>query len=234
MFRFALNLFFKYNILNFIIMQKHILSLSSVLKKTMLSSAFLLFIFGCSYTEEENTTQKIDLKSKNIYEARFDSQLSNEKIIENYYADGFRYGTKTFLREHDFTLTEIVIKEEVVGYTIEDGISLQLGDIRFIESNKKLNLLDVSTSKMYIFDMVYSDEYGFSVPIFNDDYDYYYETEWGCGLSMSLCTTGCALGTIDIAASDGPLPLMDVVAAAFYIACNADCAVDYENCKAKK
>jgi len=78
--------------------------------------------------------------------------------------------------------------------------------------------------------MQYKDEYGFNVPIFNDDNDY--ETEWGCGLSMSLCTAGCVLGTIGIAAADGPLPMMDVVAAAFYVTCNAGCVVDYENCMA--
>lgn len=45
-----------------------------------------------------------------------------------------------------------------------------------------------------------------------------------------LCAAGCTLGTIGIAASDGPLPLMDAVAAAFYITCNGGCAVDHDNC----
>jgi len=202
-------------------MKKESLISFNVLVKIAISSAFLLFIGGCS-SEEENIPQKIELKSK-----FYDPSL-NEKIIENYYGDNFRLGAKTFLREYDFTLTEIVIKEEVVGYTVERGTSLQIGDIRFIESDKKLNFLDVSSDKVYVFDMVYSDEYGFDVPIFNDDNDY--EVEWGCGLSMSLCTTACVLGTIGIAVADGHLPLMDVVAVAFYVACNADCIVDYENC----
>jgi len=40
------------------------------------------------------------------------------------------------------------------------------------------------------------------------------------------------LGTIGIVATGGPLPLMDVVAVAFYVSCNASCVVDYENCMA--
>jgi len=154
----------------------------------MLSSAFLLLVAGCS-SSEEDTFQKDDFKSKSHVEETIDF----EKIIENYYGDRFRFGTKTSLREYGFTLTEIVIKEEVVGYTLEDGVSLKIGDIRFIESDKKLNLLDISTDKLYVFDMVYNDEYGFDVPIFDDDNTY--EAQWGSGLSMSLCSAACTLGT---------------------------------------
>jgi len=56
-----------------------------------------LFINGCS-SEEENTTQKIDLKSRKNVEARSDNYSLNEKIIENYYGSSFTFGTETFLR----------------------------------------------------------------------------------------------------------------------------------------
>lgn len=38
-----------------------------------------------------------------------------------------------------------------------------------------------------------------------------------------LCSTLCAIGTIAIAASDGPVPVMDALAATYAIACLAQC-----------
>ncbi len=38
-----------------------------------------------------------------------------------------------------------------------------------------------------------------------------------------LCGVGCTLATMAIIASDGPAPLMDIIAVAYYAVCMADC-----------
>jgi len=53
-----------------------------------------------------------------------------------------------------------------------------------------------------------------------------------CGYKLMLCAAGCTLGALAIAASDGPLPIMDALAVSFYIVCNTGCAVDSANCEA--
>lgn len=52
----------------------------------------------------------------------------------------------------------------------------------------------------------------------------------GCSGTLMLCSAGCVLATGAIAVSDEPLPLMDILAAATYIICNAHCASSYDYC----
>lgn len=53
-----------------------------------------------------------------------------------------------------------------------------------------------------------------------------------CQGSLNLCTAGCALSTIAIGLSDGPLPIADIVAASWFITCNLGCANTYNDCMA--
>lgn len=51
-----------------------------------------------------------------------------------------------------------------------------------------------------------------------------------CSGTLMLCSATCVLATGAIAVSDGPLPFMDILAAATYIICNAHCASSYDDC----
>lgn len=51
-----------------------------------------------------------------------------------------------------------------------------------------------------------------------------------CSGTLMLCSAACVLATGAVAVSDGPLPLMDILAAATYVICNAACVSNYDDC----
>lgn len=48
-----------------------------------------------------------------------------------------------------------------------------------------------------------------------------------CGFRYALCGTACGAVALTIASADGPVPLMDVLAAAYMIDCTMGCHDDY-------
>lgn len=84
--------------------------------------------------------------------------------------------------------------------------------IDFTDYENQVTVYDVlDPSKFQIFKMIYNPEKGLYEPIILKS-----TTGFWCGAA-------CALGTIAIAASDGPSPLMDILAVSFSVACLADC-----------
>lgn len=52
-------------------------------------------------------------------------------------------------------------------------------------------------------------------------------TQKGCGFRYALCGTACGAVSLGIAASDGPVPLMDVLAVAYMVNCTLECHDEY-------
>lgn len=74
---------------------------------------------------------------------------------------------------------------------------------------------DLESSSLYAFDMVYSEEFGYDrIKVFKED-DGLRGDMTACDVAFITNVAACVIGTIDIAASDGPLPFADVLAASF-------------------
>lgn len=137
----------------------------------------------------------------------------------------------------DFEVVIYTAKEnnEIVGYLLESNLFNVYTEI---SSETVFNSIDLETGNFVEFenkrkgnDFVLYDITN-DVLIAMENTNHSSNRSGGCQGALIICTAGCTLGTIGIGASDGPLPIMDIVAAAFYISCNAGCVNTYNDCMA--
>jgi len=186
----------------------------------LLSSVFML---SCSENDNKNI-ESIDLNSG--MNKRTINDLRDK--INFYYGYEIDFGVEKYLSNESINTIELIKDGVVVGYLLENNNNYGIGNISI--SNKIL-YFDILKEVEFPFDLVYNDDFDTVLPSFNDDFfDYEIYSDNRCQGNLMLCATGCTLGALGIAASDGPLPFMDVVAASFYISCNAGCALSYDLC----
>lgn len=190
--------------------------------------AFATVILGTfvitSCSNEEETVEK-SISNSNRRE-----NINLDLIIKEYYRADYNFGSETYSEEYDIAVTEILISGHIVGYVTKNSSSLGLTDIRIFESDKKLKFLDIVEEKNYTFDLVYDEEFDALIPDFDGSFDYTPYADNRCKGQLILCTGLCTLSAAAIAASDGPLPFMDAVAATYWVGCQGKCVVDYDLC----
>src|SRR5690606_9582479 len=173
----------------------------------------------------EENTEIIDHSSLNrVPNSNFDL------IIRNYYQSNYAFGVDSYSAEYDTYTTEILIGNQIVGYITQNSEISGLADIRVFESEKKLKFSDITNQKNYNFNLAFNDDFNTLVPDFEDSINYATFADPRCQGNLILCTGVYALASIGIAASDGPLPFMDALAASTFITCNAHCASTYDLC----
>jgi len=202
-------------------------------KKPYFSLFSAIFIFSSmtvfySCSEQENIEEKdsIVLDSSSYLQRTSPNDFKTD--ISRYYNSNIEFGVEEFVEEHSVNATEILKNGTVVGYFIENSGNFGIGDISI---NSKIVYYDLVKEVGYSFDIAYNEDYETYIPAFNDDYiDYELYRDNRCQGQLMLCTGGCTLASLAIAASDGPLPFMDAIAVSTYIVCNGHCAVSYDLC----
>lgn len=106
-------------------------------------------------------------------------------------------------------------ENNVVGRYFGTSDELEAIYLDYSNYHEYVRIYDVNNPSVYdVIPMALNDKTGNYEPIV----DFQNKTNgW-------LCGTLCALGTIAIAFSDGPVPAMDVLAATYAVTCLADCA----------
>jgi len=141
--------------------------------------------------------------------------------------------------------SEVIFDLSVQSYDIENPNGVY-GYFLNSSSFTVLALVDVLNEKITIFDLINNSKTEFlrekddkrNIQLFDKTHNRLISAEESgaagasnsCDAGLMLCGVGCTLATIAIMATDGPLPIMDVVAAAYYVTCNAGCIVSYDNC----
>jgi len=125
----------------------------------------------------------------------------------------------------------LIKQNETIGYEL----SSQLFETRIkVNSDHSIiEVLDLSNNKTTIFERYLNSVGEFELRPQEDLTIQPYSVNSSaanCEAVMVACVSGCFIGTAAIALSDGPLPAMDILAASFYVTCNAGCALDFENC----
>lgn len=161
--------------------------------------------------------------------------IDNQAIVKKYgnlninlYNLGiFEYG----IEELNVDYTTIFREDKIIGYEMKTVLFET--EVRVNNDHSVIEVNSVNDEKTNIFNRVLNENGEYNLePLNNSPVDNYQvkNLSSNCNLILAGCVSACVLGTAAIAASDGPLPLMDALAASFYITCNANCALDHQNC----
>jgi hypothetical protein len=166
-----------------------------------------LFTLSCTKNEDQPIVQSDALKQ---FEKNFNTEFSQL----NY---GFIQDTKSIEfpnKSEDqisFSTIPVVNGDDVVGRFFEysDGDAYYVDFSNYTKEIVIYNVLDPSDYE--VVGMVYDPSSNSYVPNYS-----------GSNKTF-MCKVACTLGAMAIAASDGPVPLMDVLAVAYQVACVASC-----------
>lgn len=130
-----------------------------------------------------------------------------------------------------FIAEEVFIKDELIGYLSDYNNTMIFSTLSQEGNDAVIIVDDLESSSIYAFDMVYSEEFGYDmIKVFNED-DAQRTDMTACDVAFIANVAACVIGTIGIAASDGPLPFADALAATFYVACNTGATASYTSCR---
>jgi hypothetical protein len=198
-----------------------------------------LFLFGiigvqsCSNDKNLEDRESIDDIQSNISLA---SRSSSIEDIEMVFKEEVRYGAtqRVTYQSRDYFYEEVLNSSgAVIGYIDENEGKYGVSDLRLSNIHRYVDLIN---NQEYIFDLNYSDTYATVIPdfeLFTNDQVNSMILSGGnnrCMGNFLLCSTVATLASIAIAASDGPLPFMDVLAVSTYISANALCVSNYDLC----
>ena len=135
-------------------------------------------------------------------------------------------------------LVEISENQKFIGYLLRNGEKFY--QVKYLdESLETFDLIDMDDKNQYSFERQYSPELDFKV-VYPSGYFFNGEKSNPghqnaamdqCDVIFALQVTACVTASLAIAASDGPAPFMDILAASTYITCNAAAAAAHTKCK---
>jgi hypothetical protein len=148
--------------------------------------------------------------------------------------NSYNFQNEKYIAEHDLFVVEILSNSKLSGVLVVDK-DMNAKGFGNLKNDNFLEYYDVNLNKNYIFDMEFSSEHNLVLPNFNENeninlYPRNNSCQNSCQGGLILCTATCTLAALAVAASDGPLPFMDVVAAAGWTTCNGTCAYSHQSC----
>lgn len=186
----------------------------------------LLFVFvtfaGCN-SENDSNDNKL-------------SADAAQKLKENFYT--YELKNQKYIAEHRKFVTEIYANNTLSGYLLQDEAKNTIG-FSIITNSEILKYHDFITAEDYSFDLTYSIENKCNVPNFEKNSFFKFKNsktvnvnscENDCQGALISCGAVTVLAAVAIAASDGPLPVMDVIAVSTYVAGMANCAYNNKSC----
>jgi hypothetical protein len=181
------------------------------IKLIVMSGLFLSFLFNSCETENsdtmEQTTESEFLNFKTAF-PDLESKINYTYIQKT--SSNSNASPKGNLEGVTFPVTN---NEEVIGRYIGTADEISAIYIDFSDYKNKITVYDVNDpSKSENFIMILDEATNIYSPEINSDS--------GKGF---WCDAQCTIAAIAIAASDGPSPLMDILAISFQITCLAAC-----------
>ena len=164
-------------------------------------------IFSCSKGDDSIVEKTEALK---LFEKNFKNESQN--LNYNYIQKSKKVKLKTNSDSSiDFTTIPIIENQVVTGRFFEYSD----GDAFYIDFSDY-------TKKIIIYDLANPSEFEIVEMIYNKDSNSYVPNYLGSNKTF-MCKVACTIGAMAIAASDGPSPIMDILAVAYQISCVADC-----------
>lgn len=150
----------------------------------------------------------------------------------------FELKNSKYLSQQNKYITEIYTNNILSGYLLQDGSKNTIG-FSNITNSKILKYHDFIIAEDYSFDITYSSEYNCNIPNFKNN-NLLSDTN-STSKILNPCTNDCqgalitcaavtVIAAVAIAASDGPLPMMDVLEASTYVAGMANCGYSNKSC----
>lgn len=168
----------------------------------------LSFFVGCNKEINETEEKNLFEDKLTIFKQNFPCEYEN--INFDYLQES--KSTKSSESNTDYIVFPVMEDGKVVGRYIglADQSSAIYIDLR--DYTNTVTVYDVINSSLHeTVSMVYDSEKGIYIPASLKSANGFW-----CGLS-------CGIGTVAIAASDGPSPLMDILAASYAAACLTEC-----------
>lgn len=189
------------------------------IKQIITIVAIAIFMFtSCSKNEQIDVLQdeSISLKSitnLNDFKAEYPKEynLLNVEFIQN---DKGIIKTQAELKDLNFFTIPAIVNDNVVGRLLYYNGEIQYVD--YTNFKNEVSIITFSKDKLKSSVMLPT--------IYNSVNDTYEVSLYQNKASGFLCGVGCTLATMAIIASDGPAPLMDIIALAYYSVCMAECA----------
>lgn len=173
---------------------------------------FCLLIF-ISCEKNDQTTNEFELFEENLSAFKNNFPCEYENINYNYLQELNSDSLKSSdTIDEDGIIFPVMEDDKVVGRYI--GLLNQLSAvyIDMTDYTNTITIYDVNNPDLsQKFDMIYNPEKDIYEPVVLKS-----ATGFWCGVA-------CGLGTVAIAATDGPSPLMDVLAASYAVSCLASC-----------
>jgi hypothetical protein len=150
----------------------------------------------------------------------------------------FELKNSKYLSQQNKYITEIYTNNILSGYLLQDGSKNTIG-FSNITNSKILKYHDFIIAEDYSFDITYSSEYKCNIPNFKKNNlledtksssKIFNECTNDCQGALITCAAVTVIAAVSIAASDGPLPFMDVLAASAYVAGMANCGYSNKSC----
>lgn len=150
----------------------------------------------------------------------------------------FELKNSKYLSQQNKYITEIYTNNILSGYLLQDGSKNTIG-FSNITNSKILKYHDFIIAEDYSFDITYSSEYKCNIPNFKKNNlledtksssKIFNECTNDCQGALITCAAVTVIAAVAIAASDGPLPVMDVLAASTYVAGMANCGYSNKSC----
>lgn len=182
------------------------------MKKVIVSLTFMLammLMMNCNINENEEIQNKEFLKFKKNF-PELSSKISYENIQQNNVDK--RYISKS-TQNIDAVTFPIMNNNKVIGRYLGDKSGNNAIYIDFNDFKNKIVIYDVNDpTKFQVLNMLYDESSNSYKP------DLKYQAK-----ASFWCKAACTVGAIAIASSDGPAPLMDILAYTYAVACLLDC-----------
>lgn len=213
---------------------KNILKLNNMINKfyAVVIMAALFLNISCSLEDnlsEESIdpnselVEKFRLKYPEVYSNSTIKELKTETIVLG----------KSSNETKIATIQEVLQNNEIIGYLTEQDGFMAFSILEKSNEEKIILMSDLSSDSQFSFKFVYDEMYGHEIIQLEENLQGKQSMD-NCDVAFTASVAACVLGTVGIAASDGPLPAMDIIAASFYITCNGAAVANYDVCKESK
>lgn len=206
--------------------------MKKLLKKTAvlaLTVTLGIFLFSCENGETMDSTNSNDYETSNYSDnsmTTFSSPDDYDLKIKNYFGRAFEIG-EVVGEDAGLRGQKLIVAGQMVGVIVSDDE----GKMGFTDSRTegRVKYFDLRKNRLFDMPIVFNPEYQILVPDFNGGY-FTEVKDNRCQGQFTLCSAGCTLAAVAVAASDGPLPFMDALAITGWTTCQGLCLSSYDLC----